>query len=72
MAKAATTPEPDGGNINTQVTREVPDITVIVKEGNEVSHGGTHFLAGEEVTMDGPTAWQLFLNGHVTIKGEVA
>lgn len=61
--------EAEPGGVASQVTRAIPDLVVVVREGNTVSHGGKEYLAGDEVSLEGPTAISLLQGGHVTIKG---
>lgn len=58
----------DGPGIT--VYANVPEMTVIVNENNNIRHHDIAYAPGEEVLLDGPTALSLVQSGYVTIKEE--
>ena len=59
---------PAGGIPGVAVYQGLPDVTMVVNEGNVVSVSGEDGVheAGETITVDGPTAISLAAGGHAT------
>lgn len=60
--------ENGGSEVPVKVTRDIPDKTVVVTEGNEIhtGEGKKRVIAkgGDTVTLAGPEADDLVLRGH--------
>ncbi len=63
-------PQEAGGLVPNVVRGGIPDAVVIVTEGSTIGHEGQTYTGGDEVTLPGPTANSLALEGAVTIKGD--
>lgn len=52
------------------VSQGIPDMVVIVNDGETLGHDDVMYEPGDEVTLPGPTALALVQMGHVTLKGD--
>lgn len=62
-------PPPSGMGVS--VTQGLPDVTMVVNEGSEVSPSGEDrtYYGGEEVTVSGPDAIALAAGGFASASG---
>jgi hypothetical protein len=68
MAPKKKQEEVPAGGIPVKLSQGVPDKTVRIKDGAEIHHGEgddrTVYTGGQEVTMSGPSADDLVLEGY--------
>ena len=65
---------PPTGGLGVSVTQGLPDVTMVVNEGNVVSPSGDDrsYEAGEQFTVSGPDAIALAAGGHASVVGPAA
>lgn len=57
------------GGLDASVTQNAPDVKVKVVAGGVVVHEGEEYKGGRTLTMPGPQAMQLAMQGVVTVEG---